>query len=153
MRDAFYRGDIAREIAAFYALGGLLTYDDLASFHAQIEAPRRVNFHEYDIYTCGPWCQGPALAQVLSLPVDMTCRPSGITPRPAHPADNAGTDLAIPALSRRSNLLTFRCRLPLSECICRRAPTTHSARTKPSPRRRRPACQARQSVLLAPGMA
>jgi gamma-glutamyltranspeptidase / glutathione hydrolase len=27
----------------------------------------RVSFHEYDIYTCGPWCQGPALAQVLSL--------------------------------------------------------------------------------------
>ena len=67
-REAFYRGDIAREIAAFYASqGGLLTYDDLASFHAQIEAPVRVSFHEYDIYTCGPWCQGPALAQVLSL--------------------------------------------------------------------------------------
>jgi gamma-glutamyltranspeptidase / glutathione hydrolase len=67
-RDVFYRGDMAREIAAFYASqGGLLTYDDLASFHVQIEAPVRVSFHEYDIYTCGPWCQGPALAQVLSL--------------------------------------------------------------------------------------
>ena len=67
-RDVFYRGDIAREIAAFYASqGGLLTYDDLASFHAQIEAPVRVSFHEYDIYTCGPWCQGPVLAQVLAL--------------------------------------------------------------------------------------
>ncbi len=32
-RDLFYRGDIAREIAAFYASqGGLLTYDDLAAF-------------------------------------------------------------------------------------------------------------------------
>jgi gamma-glutamyltranspeptidase/glutathione hydrolase len=67
-RDVFYRGDMAREIAAFYASqGGLLTYDDLASFHVQIEAPVRISFHEYDIYTCGPWCQGPALAQVLSL--------------------------------------------------------------------------------------
>jgi len=67
-RDAFYRGDMAREIAAFYqSQGGLLTYDDLASFRAQIEAPVRVSFHEYDIYTCGPWCQGPVLAQVLSL--------------------------------------------------------------------------------------
>ncbi len=67
-RDAFYRGDIAREIAAFYqSQGGLLTYDDLAACRAQIEALVRVSFHEYDIYTCGPWCQGPVLAQVLSL--------------------------------------------------------------------------------------
>ncbi len=67
-RDAFYRGDIAREIAAFYASqGGLLTYDDLAAFHVQIEEPVRVSFHEYEIYTCGPWCQGPVLAQALAL--------------------------------------------------------------------------------------
>jgi gamma-glutamyltranspeptidase/glutathione hydrolase len=59
---------MAREIAAFYqSQGGLLTYDDLALFRVQIEAPVRVSFHEYDIYTCGPWCQGPVLAQVLSL--------------------------------------------------------------------------------------
>jgi gamma-glutamyltranspeptidase/glutathione hydrolase len=67
-RDAFYRGDIAREIAAFYqAEGGLLTYEDLAAFRVQIEEPVRASFHAYDIYTCGPWCQGPALAQVLTL--------------------------------------------------------------------------------------
>ncbi len=67
-RDAFYRGDIAREIDAFYqAEGGLLTYDDLAAFQVQVEEPVRVSFGEYDIYTTGPWCQGPALAQALSL--------------------------------------------------------------------------------------
>src|SRR5262249_9420200 len=67
-RDFFYRGDLAREIAAFYrAEGGLLTYDDLAAFRAQVEAPVSVRFHEYEIFTCGPWCQGPALAQALSL--------------------------------------------------------------------------------------
>jgi gamma-glutamyltranspeptidase/glutathione hydrolase len=67
-REAFYQGDIAQEIAAFYASqGGLLTYDDLAGFHVKIEEPVHVRFHEYDIYTCGPWCQGPVLAQALSL--------------------------------------------------------------------------------------
>jgi gamma-glutamyltranspeptidase/glutathione hydrolase len=67
-RDVFYHGDIAREIAAFYAAeGGLLTYDDLAAFQVQMEDPVRVSFREYDIYTCGPWCQGPVLAQVLAL--------------------------------------------------------------------------------------
>jgi gamma-glutamyltranspeptidase/glutathione hydrolase len=67
-RDAFYCGDIAHEIAAFYqAQGGLLTYDDLAAFRVQTEEPVRASFREYDIYTCGPWCQGPVLAQVLTL--------------------------------------------------------------------------------------
>jgi gamma-glutamyltranspeptidase/glutathione hydrolase len=67
-RDLFYRGEIAREIASFYkSEGGLLTYDDLAAFRAQVEEPVRARFHEYDIYTCGPWCQGPVLAQAVSL--------------------------------------------------------------------------------------
>src|SRR5262245_8108586 len=67
-RDLFYRGDIAREIAAFYRTeGGLLTYDDLAAFRVQVEEPVRASFHEYDVYTCGPWCQGPVLAQALTL--------------------------------------------------------------------------------------
>jgi gamma-glutamyltranspeptidase/glutathione hydrolase len=67
-RDLFYRGEIAREIAAFYqAEGGLLTYEDLAAFHVQIEEPVRASFHEYDVFTCGPWCQGPALAQAVTL--------------------------------------------------------------------------------------
>src|SRR5262245_14472045 len=67
-RDLFYRGDIAREIAAFYAAeGGLLTYDDLAAFRVQVEEPVRARFREYEIYTCGPWCQGRTLAQALTL--------------------------------------------------------------------------------------
>src|SRR5712691_6036915 len=67
-REAFYRGDIAREIAAFFQeQNGLLTYDDLASFRAQIEVPVRARFQEYDIYTCGPWCQGPVLAQAMAM--------------------------------------------------------------------------------------
>ena len=67
-RDLFYRGDIAREIAAFYqAEGGLLTYEDLAAFPVQVEEPVRASFHEYDVFTCGPWCQGPVLAQALTL--------------------------------------------------------------------------------------
>jgi gamma-glutamyltranspeptidase / glutathione hydrolase len=78
-RDLFYRGEIAREIAAFYqSEGGLLTYDDLASFRAQVEEPVRARFHEYDVYTCGPWCQGPVLAQALTLLADHDLRALGL---------------------------------------------------------------------------
>lgn len=67
-REAFYRGDIAKEIAAFYqSQGGLLTAEDLADFRVQIEEPVRLRFRDYDIYTCGPWCQGPVLAQAAAL--------------------------------------------------------------------------------------
>ena len=82
-RDLFYSGDIAREIAAFYqSEGGLLTYDDLASFRAQVEEPVRARFHEYDVYTSGPWCQGPVLAQALTLLADYDLQALGLIRRP-----------------------------------------------------------------------
>src|SRR5262245_55425121 len=67
-RDAFYKGDIARRVAdADRAAGGVFTYDDLASFHGQIEKPTTTNFHGYDVYKAGPWNQGPALLQTLNI--------------------------------------------------------------------------------------
>ena len=68
VRQRFYRGDLAEEISAFFETeGGLLRYEDLASFRVQIENAVAVQFHDYTIYTCGPWCQGPVLGQVLQL--------------------------------------------------------------------------------------
>src|SRR2546428_2851283 len=67
-RDAFYKGDIARRIAdADKAAGGVFSYDDLASFHGQIEKPPTTNFHGYDVYKAGPWDQGPVLLQTLNI--------------------------------------------------------------------------------------
>ncbi|MGI9336202.1 MAG: gamma-glutamyltransferase family protein [Gammaproteobacteria bacterium] len=67
-RDAFYRGDIATEIVRYHSLnGGMLSADDLASFRVAIEAPVRTRFAGTDVYACGPWCQGPVLAQTLNL--------------------------------------------------------------------------------------
>lgn len=67
-RDAFYRGDIARAIARHQAEnGGWLTEEDLAEFRVGIEAPVAVRFGDLEVYTCGPWCQGPVLAQALRL--------------------------------------------------------------------------------------
>jgi gamma-glutamyltranspeptidase/glutathione hydrolase len=67
-RDLVYRGEMAREIAAFHqANGGLLTEADLAEFRVQVEAPARRSYRGYDVLTCGPWCQGPTLLLALSL--------------------------------------------------------------------------------------
>ena len=67
-RDLIYKGEIAREIAEFYAReGGLLTYEDLASFSVRVEPPAHVTYKGYDVFTCGPWCQGPTLNMALKV--------------------------------------------------------------------------------------
>jgi gamma-glutamyltranspeptidase/glutathione hydrolase len=67
-RDLIYKGEIAREIATFHQeQGSWLTYEDLAEFAVRVEAPERVNFKGYDVYSCGAWCQGPTLLMVLKL--------------------------------------------------------------------------------------
>ena len=66
--DAFYRGDIAQQIAAFaQAQGGLLELDDLAQFETHVEAPVTANYRGVDVYKCGPWSQGPVFLQQLRL--------------------------------------------------------------------------------------
>jgi gamma-glutamyltranspeptidase/glutathione hydrolase len=67
-RDAFYRGDIARTIATYHREnGGLLTEEDLAEYRSEVENPLRHTFKGTDVFSCGPWCQGPVLLQILSM--------------------------------------------------------------------------------------
>ncbi len=67
-RDAFYRGDVAETIVRYHAQeGGLLSREDLAEFRVGIEPPVRTAFHGYDVLTCGFWCQGPVLLQMLNV--------------------------------------------------------------------------------------
>jgi gamma-glutamyltranspeptidase/glutathione hydrolase len=67
-RDAFYRGDIARKFVAYHkAEGGLLSAEDLANYHSPVGPPERRRFGDLEVFTCGAWCQGPALLQTLAL--------------------------------------------------------------------------------------
>ena len=67
-RDAFYRGDIAAQIVRYHAEnGGWLSEADLAGFEVGFEPPVRTACGEIELYTCGAWCQGPVLAQLLRL--------------------------------------------------------------------------------------
>ena len=65
---AFYQGDIARTITAYHAQnGGWLSMEDMGAFRARVEPPTRVRYRDMDVFTCGPWCQGPALAMILKM--------------------------------------------------------------------------------------
>jgi gamma-glutamyltranspeptidase / glutathione hydrolase len=67
-RDAFYRGDLAAAMVRYHRdNGSWLTADDLASYRSKITPPVRSTFKGMDVLTCGPWCQGPVLLQMLSL--------------------------------------------------------------------------------------
>jgi gamma-glutamyltranspeptidase/glutathione hydrolase len=67
-RDAFYRGEIAARLVGYHEQqGGFLTREDLADFRVKVEPPVSTRFHGYEVYACGPWCQGPVLPQVLNL--------------------------------------------------------------------------------------
>ena len=68
-------GGAYRPVRRYSSPAGLtsmgLTEADLAGFRVGIEPPLRVRFGDLDVYTCGPWCQGPLLAQALE---DQSCR-------------------------------------------------------------------------------
>lgn len=68
VREAFYDGPVARDIARFYKdEGGLLTARDLRDFRVHVEPPVHIRIFGYDVYACGPWCQGPVLLAFLRL--------------------------------------------------------------------------------------
>ena len=68
VREYFYRGDIARRLAAFSEQnGGLIRYDDLATFHADSEPPVAADFAGYTVYKPGFWTQGPVMIEALNI--------------------------------------------------------------------------------------
>jgi gamma-glutamyltranspeptidase/glutathione hydrolase len=68
VRDLFYKGDIARRIAAFSQNnGGLIAYSYLANYHAEIDEPKMGTYRGYEIYKPGFWTQGPVTIETLNL--------------------------------------------------------------------------------------
>ena len=60
--------DVARRIAAAVrADGGLLSYEDLASYTGRVEPAVSTRFQGYDIHKAGFWSQGPALLMTFNI--------------------------------------------------------------------------------------
>ena len=67
-RNEFYRGSIAKTIAAFMkSQGGFLTYDDMARHHAEWVEPVSTRYRGYDIWELPPNGQGIAALQILNI--------------------------------------------------------------------------------------
>ena len=77
-RDAWYRGFVAEAVgefcrrnAVFDSSGrrhhGVMTADDMARWHAPVEAPLAYDYRGYTVLKGGPWSQGPVMLQQLAL--------------------------------------------------------------------------------------
>ncbi len=68
VRDRFYKGDIAREFAAFSeANGGLFRYEDFAEYTAEVETPVSINYRGYQVYKNPSATQGPTELFALNI--------------------------------------------------------------------------------------
>ena len=77
-RDSFYKGEIAERIAKFISENpvedasgkshrGLLSYEDMAEWQAQVEDPVTYSFQGLDVHKCPPWTQGLVFLQTLAI--------------------------------------------------------------------------------------
>jgi gamma-glutamyltranspeptidase/glutathione hydrolase len=67
-RDAFYKGDIARDVTRWIEKeGGPMRFDDFAEYKVNFEPTVRTRFKGIDLHACGPWSQGPVLPMALNI--------------------------------------------------------------------------------------
>ena len=67
-RDAFYKGEIARTIDAYFkANGGFLSYEDLAAHQGEWVEPVSTNYRGFDVWELPPNGQGIAALQMLNV--------------------------------------------------------------------------------------
>ncbi len=67
-RDAFYEGDIARAIDAYFKrIGGWLAYDDLKRHHSEWNTPLVTSYRGVDVYGMAANTQGLATLQMLNM--------------------------------------------------------------------------------------
>jgi gamma-glutamyltranspeptidase len=66
--DPFYRGEIAKNTAAFLkGNGGIITEEDLASYQPYEAPPIRTNYRGIDVYECPPNSQGFVMLEALNI--------------------------------------------------------------------------------------
>jgi gamma-glutamyltranspeptidase/glutathione hydrolase len=67
-RDRFYKGDIARTMAAFAEeQGALFRYEDFATYALQVEEPVSINYRGYEVYKNASASQGPTELFALNI--------------------------------------------------------------------------------------
>jgi gamma-glutamyltranspeptidase / glutathione hydrolase len=67
-RNEFYRGSIAKDIAAFMkAQGGFLSYEDMSRHHSEWVEPVSTTYRGYEVWELPPNSQGITVLQMLNI--------------------------------------------------------------------------------------
>ena len=67
-RDAFYKGEIAHTMDAYFKrIGGDLRYEDFATHKGEWQTPLSVNYRGYDVWELPPNGQGGAVLEMLGV--------------------------------------------------------------------------------------
>ncbi|RAO75728.1 gamma-glutamyltransferase [Dyella jiangningensis] len=78
-RDAFYKGELARTMDAYFKrIGGDLRYEDFAGYHGEWVTPQSVNYRGYDVYELPPNGQGFAALEMLQILKGFDLRKMGV---------------------------------------------------------------------------
>ena len=133
VRDLFYKGSIAKRIAeASEKDGGLISYEDLANFHADAEQPKMGTYRGYEVDKPGFWTQGPVMLEALNILEGFDLKSMGHNSRrvSAHSGGSGEARL------RRSRPLLWRSQIQQNsgrdsaiERICGRSPQADRSRT------------------------
>lgn len=76
--NAFYKGDVASAIVKFVSeRDGLLKRSDLERFRVPVERSTSIKFGGAELHKTGPWTQGPAVLQTLSILKNVDLRKLG----------------------------------------------------------------------------
>lgn len=77
-RDAFYKGEIARTIDAYFKrIGGWLSYADLAAHHGEWVEPHQTDYRGITVHALGANTQGIATLQMLNMLENFDLRGAG----------------------------------------------------------------------------
>jgi len=88
--EAFYRGAVAEQIAAFFGReGGLITREDLAAHQSEWVTPLSVPFAHVDIYELPPNTQGITALQMLGMLGELPLGEDPLAPEAVHLAVEA----------------------------------------------------------------
>ncbi|GAC1343773.1 MAG: gamma-glutamyltransferase family protein [Ktedonobacteraceae bacterium] len=83
--ETFYRGEIADQIAAFFAReGGLITRDDLAAHQSEWVTPLSVPFADLRVYELPPNTQGVTALQMLGIVDQLSLGEDPLAPTTVH---------------------------------------------------------------------
>ena len=143
----FYRGDIAKNTAAFLkANGGIITEADLASYQPFEDAPIHVNYRGVDVYECPPNSQGFVMLEALNILEGYELKEMG---RNSAPYLHAVTESLKLSFADRNAFVgdpKFVPNIPMAALLSKEyaadPPRADRSRTAPSPASRRPAIRA-----------